>query len=218
MIFRKYFLPYLVLFFYILLSSTWRKKLIISDETQRAIKDGRRILLAHWHGDELAVLHLVNRFKLATMTSTSKDGELIDFIIRKLGGKTSRGSSTRGGVGALLGLVRLVTRGGHMASIAVDGPRGPIHFVKPGIFELSRLTEGLIVPVGVYVKEPFIFQKSWNKAILPLPFQNVIMTFGQPIPPINRNDSTKDIALAENLKNQLFIEQKKASNIVAASH
>src|SRR5690606_18737721 len=109
-----------------------------------------------WHGDELAVLHLVKRYRLATMTSTSKDGAIIDYVIRKLGGDTSRGSSTRGAVTALKGLVRL-GRSGRVLSLAVDGPKGPIYEPKPGVFELSKLCGAAIVPVGVAVTKAHVF-------------------------------------------------------------
>ena len=78
--FRNLLLPIIVWVFYFLLSSSWRKKLIIAPDVQSALDSNTPIILAHWHGDELAVLHLVKPFQLATMTSTSKDGELIDFV------------------------------------------------------------------------------------------------------------------------------------------
>ena len=213
---RAYVLPYLVWFFYTLLSFSWRKKLILAPEVEQAFAQNKAVILAHWHGDELAVLHLVKTFKLATMTSTSKDGQLIDFVIKKMGGATSKGSSTRGAVGALKGLVRLV-KSGRIASMAVDGPRGPIYQVKPGVFELSRLTGAIIVPVGVAVSKAHVFEKSWNKAILPLPFQRVIMTFGQPLNALEKGDLTKDPKLAEKLREMLFSSRKKAAKLIAAN-
>ena len=132
------------------------------------------------------------------MTSTSKDGQLIDFIIRKLSGVTSRGSSTQGGVGALKGLVRLM-RDGHCAPMAVDGPKGPLHKVKPGVFELSRLAGVRIVPMGAASSNVIVFQKSWNKAYLPKPFARVHVYFSEPWAPISRDDDAKDTELAERL-------------------
>ncbi len=213
---RKYLLPYFAWFFYALLSWTWRKKIFIHPEAQNAIDNNQPLILAHWHGDELAVLHLVKIFKIATMTSTSKDGELINFLICKMGGATSRGSSTRGGVSALKGLIKLV-RSGRIASLAVDGPKGPIYKVKPGVFELSRLTQAAIVPVGVSVKNPYIFKKSWNKAILPLPFQKVVMTFGQPREAISKESPTKDLSLAKELEQRLVSAKENATKLIAAN-
>src|SRR5690348_11450179 len=100
-------IPYLAYAFYRILSSLWRITLIESPATRKLRDQKVPLIMAHWHGDEIALLHLVRKLELATMTSTSKDGALIDFIVQRLGGVTSRGSSTRGGVSALMGLIRL---------------------------------------------------------------------------------------------------------------
>jgi hypothetical protein len=213
--FRKYILPFLVLWLYKLLTSTWRKSLVESDELKNCIENGKPIIFAHWHGHELAITYLVRRYKLATMTSMSKDGQLIDFVINGLGGKTSKGSSSRGAVSALKGLIRLIKKG-HPASMAVDGPRGPLHQVKPGVFELSRLSGAKIFPVGVSVGNPLIFEKSWNKAQLPKPFSRVCVYFGPAIGPISKEDNPKDRGKAEQLKKEISDACQQASKLIAA--
>jgi lysophospholipid acyltransferase (LPLAT)-like uncharacterized protein len=150
--FREWVLPWIVWFFYRTWTWTWRIRLVEPEALLRAKATGDRLVFAHWHGDELCIVPQVTAFRIATMTSTSKDGQLIDFVIRKLGGATSKGSSTRGGIGALKGLVRLV-REGYRASMAVDGPKGPLHIVKPGVFELSRLADAKIVPAEKLSRE-----------------------------------------------------------------
>src|SRR3954454_6773406 len=116
--FRRFVLPWLVYYFYRAWTATWRIVCVEPPSLALAKKNGDRIVFAHWHGTELCVVPLVASYRIATMTSTSKDGQLIDFVIHRLGGATSRGSSTRGAVGALKGLIRLV-RHGYRASIAV---------------------------------------------------------------------------------------------------
>jgi len=176
--FRRYFLPRLIYYFYRLWSFTWRVQLIEHPDLQKVVQNKEPIVFAHWHRDELAIVQFVTHYRIATMTSTSKDGQLIDFVIKKLGGNTSKGSSTRGGSSALLGLTRLIEEG-YRGSIAVDGPKGPIFQAKPGVFELSRLSNAWIVPTGVASSSNFIFEKAWNKARLPKPFAKVIVTFGK---------------------------------------
>src|SRR4051812_27558365 len=99
--FRTNCLPWIVWIFYRLWTWTWRMELLESPDLLQAKQNGELLIFAHWHGDELCIVPLVTSFKIATMTSTSKDGQLIDFTIRRLGGATSRGSSTRGAIGAL---------------------------------------------------------------------------------------------------------------------
>lgn len=149
------------------------------------------------------------------MTSTSKDGQLIDFVIQKFGGKTSKGSSTRGAVGALKGLIRLMKSGSN-SSMAVDGPKGPIYKVKPGVFELAKLTQATLVPVGIASEPHFIFNKSWNKARLPKPFARIVVVFSKPLD-LNLED-TRGPAQAELLANAIANACDKASNFLRHSH
>lgn len=201
--FRSYVLPWLVWVFYRLWTATWRVRLIESPGLQEAKERGERLIFAHWHGTELHIVPLVRPYRIATMTSTSKDGQLIDFTIRKFGGATSKGSSTRGGIGALKGLVRLIVQQDYRGSMAVDGPKGPLHMVKPGVFELSRLAGARIVPMGSAASSAIVFEKSWNKASLPKPFSRVVVCFSEPWPVITKQQSPKDEALARSLADQI---------------
>jgi lysophospholipid acyltransferase (LPLAT)-like uncharacterized protein len=212
--FREKILPWLIWAFYWMWTSTWRMHIDEPAELKKLIASGAPIIFAHWHGDELAITHLVTRYRIATMTSTSKDGALIDFVIRRLGGATSRGSATRGGVGALKGLVSLM-RKGYCASMAVDGPKGPIYQVKPGVFELSRLAKACVVPTGVASSSSILFHKSWNKAHLPKPFARVAVVFGPPQPTISREDDVRSPELGSRLASQLSDAHHQAAKLIA---
>ncbi len=177
--FRQNVLPWLAWWFFWAWTRSWRIRTYEPPELIKAKERGERLIFAHWHGDELCILPLVTSYRIATMTSTSRDGELIDFLIRRLGGATSRGSSTRGGITALKGLIRLLQQG-FRASVAVDGPKGPLHVPKPGVFELARLGVARIVPVGAVASKSIVFEKSWNKARLPRPFAKVYVHFLEP--------------------------------------
>lgn len=211
MYFRRSVLPWIVWFFYRAWTWTWRIECIEAPGFTRARENGERIVFGHFHGDELCVVPLVTKYKIATMTSTSNDGQLIDFTVRKLGGATSRGSSTRGAVGALKGLIRLV-RQGYRASIAVDGPKGPLHKVKPGIFELSRLADAKIVATGAACSRAIVFEKSWNKARLPKPFAKVVVVFNEPWPAISKEDDPKSPELSERLHQEISKACQRAAD------
>lgn len=200
--FRRYFLPWIGFVFYWLWSSSWRFRCIEDEGVKKARAAGEPLIFAHWHGDELMIINLVGPYKIATMTSQSKDGALIDFAIRKMGAATSRGSSTRGGIGALKGLIRLMGQG-YNASMAVDGPKGPLHQAKPGVFELSRLAKARIVPMGGASSKSITFHKSWNKATLPLPFSRVVIWFSAPLDMITREQSPHDPKLIKSLGEEI---------------
>ncbi|MEO0335432.1 MAG: lysophospholipid acyltransferase family protein [Pseudomonadota bacterium] len=210
---RKYLLPWVVLWLYRLFFWSWRTRVEEPPELQKALKENAPIVFAHWHGHELILAQMVRRYKLATMTSMSKDGQLIDFVVIKLGGVTSKGSSSRGAVGALKGMVRLV-RAGHPASMAVDGPRGPIYEVKPGVFELSRLAKAKVFPVGIAASNTWISKKSWNQAILPKPFSPVAITYGDSMGPITSNQDPKSADLSASLKQRISDACQQASKLI----
>ena len=209
-------LPYLIFYFYRFLLATWRIKISEHPETAKLLSQKSPLILAHWHGDEYSLFHLVTRYRLTTITSSSKDGDIVDFVIRKLGGETSRGSSTRGGVTGLRGLVRFIKQG-RISSVAVDGPRGPIYQPKPGAFELSKLCQASIVAVGVVAAPRFVFKKSWNKAYLPLPFAEIKIYLSDPMPPIDRSEDAKNPILAASLTARLNAARQQASKVIAST-
>lgn len=98
------------------------------------------------------------------------------------------------------GLVKLMGEN-YRASMAVDGPRGPIYQPKPGVFELAKLTSGSIAPVGVASSRVFIFQKSWNKARLPLPFARITISFGRVL--TVDEDNARNPEYAKQLANEI---------------
>ncbi len=212
---RKYVLPSLLFCFYSLLKLTWRIRVIESASFQKALSENRPMVLAHWHGDELGIIHLLRRYRAAVMTSTSKDGELMDRIVHMFGSKTSRGSSTRGGASALKGILRLA-RDGWRPSVAVDGPKGPLHKVKPGVFEISKLIGGEIFPLVVACDRKYIFEKAWNKTFLPLPFARVIVVWGDGLPAVSRESDGRNPELALRLEEALSNAGQQARNIIAA--
>lgn len=175
------------------------------------MKNQRAMMLAHWHGDELALIHLAPRYRLATITSTSKDGELVNSVLRLLGVKTSRGSSTRGGAQALKGLLRLA-KAGRNCSFAVDGPKGPLHKVKPGIFEVSRMLEAPIYACGVSCDRAWHFPRSWNKTYLPKPFAKISVHWTGPFGPVTRSQDPRDLQIAEHLEKEIHLAQSLAKS------
>lgn len=198
--FRRHVAPVLVYLFYRFLLLTWRITLDESPSFRQALADKRPVVIAHWHGDELALIHLARRYRIATITSTSKDGELMNRVLGWLGAETARGSSTRGGANAMRGLISHCRKNGNNVSFAVDGPKGPIYKVKPGVFEFSRLMNAPIYVASVGVSRPWVFARAWNKAVLPKPFSRVHVRIAEGLPVVTREQDPREAALAESLE------------------
>lgn len=214
--FRSLILGFIAFVFYRIMVWTWRIELHEPDRLKEHLKNKTPFLLAHFHGDEGPLLYLAGRYKLSTMISTSKDGEIMNVVYRLLGGRASRGSSTRGGVSALKGLIEL-SKQGSSCNISVDGPKGPIYEVKPGVFELSRILKSEIFAGGAYCESAWRFPKSWNQAYFPKPFARVVIVWTGPLGPMTKNDDPRSPELAKALQNQLFDARQQAAKLFGAS-
>ncbi|MGZ3724940.1 MAG: lysophospholipid acyltransferase family protein [Pseudobdellovibrio sp.] len=213
---RSYALGFIIWVFYRLMVWSWKIELHEPERLKEHLKNNTPYILAHFHGDEAPLLYLASRYKLSTMISTSKDGELMNVVYTLLGGKASRGSSTRGGVSALKGLLELAKKG-RGCNISVDGPKGPIYEVKPGVFELSRLLKAEIFSGGAYCEDCWKFPKSWNQAYFPKPFARVVIVWAGPFGPITKGDDPRSPELAKTLQNQLFAARQQAANLFGVS-
>jgi len=209
--FKRHILKHIVWIIYRSFIFSWKIKIHESPAFKEHTKKNKAFILAHWHGDELGLLFIMRTYRLATMTSTSKDGELINHVLKKLGGYTSRGSSTRGGSQALKGLIRYI-RKGIPTSMAVDGPRGPIYEPKPGVFNISRMSGAPIFGLAMDSNNKWISKKSWNFAELPKPFSRVHVVISQDyIPALIKQDKPKDKLWAEKLKKIIHSTKKEAT-------
>lgn len=141
--------------------------------------EGRLPIYTFWHDRIFAGTYFFRGRRIVIMTSQSFDGEYIARFIQRLGYGAVRGSSTRGGVGALVELTRLVRRG-CPAGFSIDGPRGPRHVAKMGAVLLAKKTGEAVLPFGVNA-ERFWTLKSWDRMQIPKPFSRVRVRFAPPI-------------------------------------
>jgi lysophospholipid acyltransferase (LPLAT)-like uncharacterized protein len=208
-------LPYLIFFVYRALLSTWRITFIEPQSMRDSLNERTPLLLAFWHGDEMALIHVAKRYRILTMTSISQDGELMDKFFKLLGGQSSRGSSSRKGASGLRELVRMVKRGQGTPALAVDGPKGPRHVVKPGVFELSKLVNAPIYCAGVAVSSAWHFPKTWNKTYLPKPFAKIIIQWQGPFPATTREQDVRSPELGLSLANTLDDARHSVAKLIA---
>lgn len=212
---KQKLLGFIAWFIYRCLSLTWRLQLFEPEDMKRNRHEQRPYILANWHGDELPLICQIRPNRIATMASTSQDGEIMNTIIHLLGGLSSRGSSTRGGVGGLLGLLRLIRNEKRNCSFSVDGPKGPRHVVKPGVFEMSRLLKGApIYPAGVSCDRAWRFPKSWNQMFLPKPFARVVIYWSEAFYFDLKEDPRSD-ELRIRLENALHNASREAAKKIA---
>lgn len=136
------------------------------------------IIYALWHNAQFFLLY-VKKLRIVNMLiSKSKDGDYIAEVGRLFGFKTIRGSSSKGGVRAMVSLIKAL-KNKETAAITPDGPRGPKNSVQPGIVQLALKTNAWIVPVDVHAKRKKVF-KSWDLFEVFYPFNDIAFRFGEP--------------------------------------
>lgn len=202
-------LPYIVFYIHRLAALTWRIRIYESPSLIDDLKNKRCSVLAHWHGEQSGLVLTISRYNVTIMTSQSRDGELMTRFVELYGAKTVRGSSSKGAVGALKGMIRL-SHDGYNPAISVDGPRGPFHSVKPGVFELSRVCRAKIYPGVVVASSAWRFARAWDRSFFPKPFAKVLIYWGEPVGPIKADDDCKSPELAKILLESFESTREKA--------
>ena len=163
----------------LILNATLRIRVVGSEHLEPYRKARKSVILTCWHNQIFTATWVFRYQGAAVITSRHFDGEYIARIIERFGFKAIRGSSTRGGVRAILDVRKQVAEG-RLIGIMVDGPRGPRYKVKPGPLFLSRVTGVPLMPFHVEVERRWEL-KSWDRFRIPKPFSRVVMRIGRPI-------------------------------------
>jgi lysophospholipid acyltransferase (LPLAT)-like uncharacterized protein len=142
------------------------------------------VIYALWHNRFFCVPPAWNRIcyghrKTVALTSASHDGDMVARAMAVFGLGSVRGSSSRRGVAALVGLKRALQEGLDIC-VTPDGPRGPRYIVQPGVIKLAESTGAPIVPIHVRFSSAWRL-KTWDRFVIPKPFSRVEVVFDQAV-------------------------------------
>jgi len=137
-------------------------------------------VLPFFHGRLFLLPSNFNMRKVAILASMSRDGEIISRVLLGFGFRMVRGSTSRGGAKGLIGLKKAMAEGFH-ASTPVDGPRGPVNVVKPGVVYLAKKARAPILPVAISAKPAIILHRAWDKFMVPMPFSRGVILYSEPL-------------------------------------
>lgn len=168
--------------FYLLiraLGATARFRIEGWENWEAATRNGRQPIYTFWHDQIMLGTYFWRRRGIVVMTSRSFDGEYIARFIQRFGYGAARGSSSRGGVGALVDMIKLV-RANCPAAFTIDGPRGPRHVAKMGALLLAKKTGSPILPFAVVPTHAYA-APSWDRLRIPFPFTRVRVLIAPPI-------------------------------------
>ena len=155
---------------------TWRIERIGMDARDAAVAVGAGTLFVFWHARMLPLVWTHRDGGHIVLISRHRDGELIARVAARLGYRTARGSSTRGGEAAVREMMRFAAQGCWIG-VTPDGPRGPAERVKPGVVWLASQTGIPVLPVAS-ASRPVWRLKSWDRFLIPPPFARVLVAYG----------------------------------------
>lgn len=176
-------------------------------ENLEEIERGGKIpILAFWHNRIFLATYYFRFRGIVVMSSQSFDSEYVARFIQRFGFGIVKGSSTRGGVGGLIEMIRLMKKG-FPTGFSVDGPKGPVYQAKTGTLLLAKKTENPVLPFSVEAENYWTI-KSWDKLQIPKPFTRAKILIGEPIIVSDGVDDSE-------MKNKHLELQKKLDELIA---
>jgi lysophospholipid acyltransferase (LPLAT)-like uncharacterized protein len=171
------------LVFYLLIKiigRTVRWQVVGWENWEAASREGQIPIYTFWHNRVFLSTYFWRGRRIVVMTSQSFDGEYIARFIQRFGYGAARGSSTRGGVGAIVEMVRLM-RAGLPTAFTIDGPKGPRYVAKMGAVLLAKKTGQPILPFTITPKSFWTVNGSWDHSQIPKPFTRARVDIAAPI-------------------------------------
>jgi lysophospholipid acyltransferase (LPLAT)-like uncharacterized protein len=207
--FLRWLLPRLLVGISYLVFTSCRIRFVGKENEDRFIAHGKPIIFAGWHEGLLMLPYHFRGRQGVVMVSASRDGDIIADTIERFGLRAIRGSTGRGGIAALKGMIEALRHDRFSAGIIVDGPKGPPLVAKSGVLVLARATGVPIVP-GTWWARPVVRFKSWDRTILPLPFAKLVFAFEEPLLVPRDTDDAALPDLCDSLTARLLAARRRA--------
>jgi lysophospholipid acyltransferase (LPLAT)-like uncharacterized protein len=189
------------------LGATYRWRVDGLHHYDAIVASARPPIFAFWHGRILAATLFWRDRGITVITSENFDGEWIARIIERFGYGTSRGSTSRGAVRALVQLKRDMAQG-RPAAFTLDGPRGPARVAQPGAVWLAGATGNPLLPFHIEASRAWTM-KSWDRTQVPRPFARIAVAIGAPIEVSDTSEATVEERRAE-LESSLAALERRA--------
>jgi hypothetical protein len=145
------------------------------DAALSAFLDGAEpAVFACWHQDFFFTVGYLSRWArrrpMRVLASASRDGGLMAAAAQAAGFRGAvRGSSARGGAGALRALTRIAAAGRESLVIVCDGPRPPAFTFQPGALAVASASGLPLWLVRSSYRPQVVFERSWARFLLPSP-------------------------------------------------
>lgn len=140
---------------------------------------GKQPIYSFWHDRMVTSTYFFRDRGIIVLSSQSFDSEYTARCIQRFGFGIVKGSSTRGAVAGLVGMIRAM-RAGSPSAFTVDGPKGPRYEAKSGPVLLAKKTGNPLVPFTIECRR-FWRVRNWDRLQVPKPFTTANVIFAKPI-------------------------------------
>jgi len=153
---------------------------VIGREQLEQFQGKTGFVINSWHGQQLVGYYFFRDCGYYILSSMHRDGDYSSNIMRRFGWNIIRGSSFKGAVSGLLGLLRVIRQGNGVV-LTPDGPRGPIYHIEPGGIFLAQKSGAPLIPLAFVFDRKWVMKKTWDQYVIPKPFARCVAYFGEPI-------------------------------------
>jgi lysophospholipid acyltransferase (LPLAT)-like uncharacterized protein len=178
-------LPPILLQVYRAAGATWKSVVHHPEIVQRVIDAGRPAAVGFLHARTFQLLNYCAALgagrRWALICSQSRDGDAMAYVEQKLGFRVVRGSSGRGGVRALVALIKVLRQEpGTWVGMSIDGSRGPRGIAQAGPLMLAQKTGGVVLPLAASTRSCWVYTRSWDRLAIPRLFAEIHIDWGEP--------------------------------------
>lgn len=174
-------LPYIGFAYLQMVGKTSKISIVNDIEFEELERTGKNFIYAFWHGRQFFLVYSHRNKNICILISLSRDGEYVAELTKKFGFKYVRGSTSRGGVKALLQMIKNL-RNGSLCAFTPDGPKGPARKIQDGVLYAAMKSGRPIVPL-TYSARFARKLNSWDGFLVPLPVpgNRIVVMHGKPV-------------------------------------
>lgn len=196
------FLGVLIASYIHLVHLTSRVRRQVHPDAAEYVRGEKPAIFAFWHGRMLLmpVFSPPNR-AMWVMISHHRDGQWIARAMRAFRFGTVRGSSRKGGHGALRNALNRLQAGENIA-ITPDGPRGPFEVAQPGAVGLAAMSGLPVIPVS-FAGNMRWHARSWDRFLVIFPFARLSFVAQEPLFVMESADEKAQAIATQDLTDRL---------------
>ena len=164
-------------------ASCRKAKVVGVEHLQAALQQAPSLVPCFWHQHQgFCAKYLLDErargLAVGWLISPSVDGEIGAMLVRRVGGRVIRGSSSHTGARALRDYYLALVQENISPVITPDGPRGPRFKFKPGAILLAQMSGRPMLPMAYAASRASLIK--WDKFVLPWPGSRIVIAIGPP--------------------------------------